>query len=119
MLHVAAQCGASAYASKYVVVVDEDVDATNLEQVLWAMITRTDPKECIQFITGAWDSNADPALPPERRAIGDQTHSVALINACKPWHWRERFPPTNAPSPEVARKAQEKFGWLMDGNGRG
>jgi UbiD family decarboxylase len=115
MLHVAAQCGASAYASKYVVVVDEDVDATNLEQVLWAMITRTDPKECIQFITGAWDSNADPALPPERRAIGDQTHSVALINACKPWRWRDKFPPTNAPSPEVTRKALEKFGWLMNG----
>jgi hypothetical protein len=47
------------------------------------------------------------------------THSVALINACKPWAWRDKFPPTNAPSPEVARKAREKFGWLLDGNGRG
>jgi 4-hydroxy-3-polyprenylbenzoate decarboxylase len=43
------------------------------------------------------------------------THSVALINACKPWHWREKFPPSNAPSAEVARKAKEKFGWLLDG----
>jgi UbiD family decarboxylase len=116
--HVAAQCGASAYASKYVVVVDEDVDVTNLDHLLWAMLTRTDPKESIQFITGSWDSSADPALPPERRAVGNMTHSVALIDACKPFHWRDRFPPTNAPSPEVARKAREKFGWLLDGNGR-
>jgi hypothetical protein len=40
---------------------------------------------------------------------------VALINACKPWHWREKFPPSNTPSPEVAKKAREKFGWLLDG----
>jgi UbiD family decarboxylase len=116
--HVAAQCGASAYASKYVVVVDDDVDVTNLDHLLWAMLTRTDPKESIQFITGSWDSSADPALPPERRAVGNMTHSVALIDACKPWHWRDKFPPTNAPSPEVARKAREKFGWLLDGNGK-
>ena len=43
--HVAAQCGASAYASKYVVVVDDDVDVTSLDHLLWAMLTRTDPKE--------------------------------------------------------------------------
>jgi UbiD family decarboxylase len=116
--HVAAQCGASAYASKYIVVVDEDVDVTSLDHLLWAMLTRTDPKESIQFITGSWDSSADPALPPERRAAGNMTHSVALINACKPWHWRDKFPATNAPSPEVTRKAREKFGWLLDGNAR-
>jgi 4-hydroxy-3-polyprenylbenzoate decarboxylase len=114
--HVAAQCGGSAYASKYVVVVDDDVDVTNLEQLLWAMITRTDPKDSIQFITGSWDSIADPALPPERRAAGDLTHSVALIDACRPFHWRDRFPMTNAPSAEVARKARERFGWLLDGS---
>ncbi|OGA32005.1 MAG: hypothetical protein A3G80_09565 [Betaproteobacteria bacterium RIFCSPLOWO2_12_FULL_62_13b] len=43
------------------------------------------------------------------------THSVALVNACKPHHWRDRFPPSNAPSAEVARRAQEKFGWLLSG----
>jgi 4-hydroxy-3-polyprenylbenzoate decarboxylase len=115
--HVAAQCGASAYASKYIVVCDDDVDVTNLDHMLWAMITRTDPAESIQFIRGSWDSNADPAIPPERRKAGDITHSVALINACKPWHWREQFAPSNTPSPEVARKAREKFGWLLEGNG--
>jgi UbiD family decarboxylase len=112
---IAAQCGASAYASKYIVVVDDDVDATNLDHLLWAMLTRTDPAQSIQFIKGSWDSPADPALPPSRRAAGDMTHSVAVIDACRPFHWRDKFPPTNTPSPEVARKAREKFGWLLDG----
>jgi UbiD family decarboxylase len=113
--HVAAQCGAAAYASKYVIVVDDDVDVTNLDHLIWAMLTRTDPKESIQFIDGSWDSPADPRLSPDKRAAGDMTHSVAVINACKPWHWRDRFPPSNAPSATVARKAREKFGWLLDG----
>ncbi len=112
---VAAQCGASAYASKYVIVVDEDVDVTNLDHLMWAMLTRTDPKQSIQFITGSWDSPADPALPPDRRKVGNMTHSVAIIDACRPFHWRAEFPATNTPSPEIARKAREKFGWLLEG----
>src|ERR1035437_1549753 len=112
---VAAQCGGSAYASKYIVVTDEDVDVTNLEQLIWAMLMRTDPKESIQFITGSWDSPADPRLPPERRKAGDLTHSVAIIDACRPYYWRDQFPPANTPSPEVTLKAREKFGWLLDG----
>jgi UbiD family decarboxylase len=111
---IAAQCGGSAYASKYVVVTDEDVDVTNLENLMWAMLTRTDPKESIQFLEGSWDSPADPRIPPERRKAGDMSHSVALINACRPYHWRNEFPPANTPSPELARRAKEKFGWLLD-----
>jgi 4-hydroxy-3-polyprenylbenzoate decarboxylase len=113
--HIAAQCGASAYASKYVIVVDDDVDVTDLDQLLWAMLTRTDPKESIDFITGAWDSPADPRLPPDKRAARDMTHSVAVIDACRPFHWRDKFPPANTPSPEVTRKARERFGWLLEG----
>ncbi len=112
--HIAAQCGASAYASKYVVVVDDDIDVTNLENLMWAMLTRSDPAESIQFIKGSWDSPADPRLPPDRRAAGDMTHSVAIIDACKPYHWRDKFPPSNAPSAALLRRAHEKFGWLLD-----
>jgi 4-hydroxy-3-polyprenylbenzoate decarboxylase len=112
---IAAQCGGAAYASKYIVVVDEDVDVTNLEHLLWAMVMRTDPVDSIQFLKGAWDSPADAALPPDRRAKGDMTHSVAIINACKPYHWRDKFPPSNTPSPEIMRRAREKFGWLLEG----
>ena len=50
-----------------------------------------------------------------RRKAGNITHSVALINACKPFHWKDEFPPSNTPSPEIAKKAREKFGWLLNG----
>jgi UbiD family decarboxylase len=110
---IAAQCGGSAYASKYIVVTDEDIDVTSLDSLIWAMLTRTDPRESIQIIDNAWDSPADPRIPPERRKVGDMTHSVAVINACRPFHWRDQFPQANIPSAEVTRKAREKFGWLL------
>src|SRR5205814_188661 len=90
------------------VVCDDDVDVTNLDHMLWAMLTRTDPVESIQFIRGSWDSNADPAIPPEPRKAGDIPHSAALINAYKPWHWREQFPATTPPSPEAAATSGSK-----------
>ena len=95
-------------------VVDDDVDTTDLDHVLWAMIMRTDPRASIQFLDGTWDSPADPALPPDRRARGDMTHSVAIINACKPYHWRDKFPVSNTPSAETLKKAREKFAWLLE-----
>jgi 4-hydroxy-3-polyprenylbenzoate decarboxylase len=112
---IAAQCGGSAYASKYIVVCDDDVDVTNLDHMLWCWMTRTDPAESIQFIKGAWDSNADPSIPPAKRKAGDITHSVALVNACRPWHWRDEYAVSNTPTHEFARDAREKFGWLLDG----
>jgi hypothetical protein len=36
----------------------------------------------------------------------------------KPWHRRDKFPPANAPSPDVTRRTREKFGQLRDGNGQ-
>lgn len=112
--HIAAQCGAAAYASKYIIVVDDDVDVTNLEQLMWAVCTRTDPKQSIQFIEGSWNSRVDPRLEPEKREARNITHSVAVIDACKPFHWRGKFPQSNAPSQEIARKAVDQFGWLLD-----
>jgi hypothetical protein len=78
-----------------------------------AMLTRT--KEPIQFVDGSQDSPAGPVVPSERRAAGDMTHSVGIIAACKPNHWRHKFLPSNAPSAEVARKAGEWHGSLLDG----
>ena len=41
--HVAAQCQAANYANRFVIVVDDDIDVSNLEQLIWAMCTRCDP----------------------------------------------------------------------------
>ena len=66
--HVAALCHAANYANRYVVVVDDDIDVTNLEELWWAMLTRSDPASSIDLIKGARTSPADPLLPRPKSA---------------------------------------------------
>ena len=117
--HVAAMCHVGAYAGKYVVVTDEDVDISNLEEMTWAMITRSDPATSIDIIKDAWSTPLDPRIPPEEKAKGNMTNSRAIIDACRPFHWKDSFPPVNAPTQEVARRAREKFGYLLEGGEAG
>ncbi|MEE2969178.1 MAG: UbiD family decarboxylase [Pseudomonadota bacterium] len=112
--HIALQCRATNYANRYVVVVDDDIDVSNLEELWWAILTRSDPATSIEVVKGAWTSPADPRLTPEQRANDDITNSRALIDACRPFHWRDQFPPVNAPTPEQARLAREEFGYLLE-----
>lgn len=111
---LATQVGASVYANKYVIVVDDDIDVTSLDELIWAMLTRTDPAESIHIIKNARNSPADPRLTPQKRAAGDLTTSRCIIDACRPFHWRDQFPPVNAPTQQQAQKARERFGWMLD-----
>jgi UbiD family decarboxylase len=111
--HIAAMCHVGAYCGRYVIVVDDDIDVSNLEEVIWALITRSDPATSIDIIRGAWSTPLDPRIEPERKAAGDFTNSRAIIDACRPWHWRDQFPAVNMPSPEERRIGMEKFGHLM------
>ena len=68
----------------------------------------------IDFVRNAWDSPADPLIPPAERAKGNITNSRMIINACRPFHWREQFSPITKARPEIAAKAREKFGYLLN-----
>src|SRR6266511_2881559 len=111
--HIAAMCHVGAYCGRYVIVVDDDIDVSNLEEVVWATLTRSDPATSIDIIRNAWSTPLDPRIEPERKAAGDYTNSRAIIDACRPWHWRDKFPKVNVPTPEERRMAQEKFGHLF------
>jgi 4-hydroxy-3-polyprenylbenzoate decarboxylase len=37
-----------------------------------------------------------------------------IINACRPFHWRNEFPAAVKPSAEMAQRAREKFSWLLE-----
>jgi len=104
-----------AYAGKYVMVVDDDVDVSDLEELMWAVITRSDPATSIDIIHHAWSTALDPRIPPEDKAKGKLTNSRAIIDATRPYDWRDQFPKVNMASPERARKAKEKFSYLLEG----
>src|ERR1700746_2120128 len=89
VMALAAQCTAGAYFGKYVIVVDDDVDPTNVNQVLWAMATRSRPAQSIDILRETWSTYLDPSLnPPEIRPWG----SKALLNACMAHRYIKSFP---------------------------
>jgi UbiD family decarboxylase len=79
-LALAAQVPGGAYYTKWIIAVDEDVDPTDIDQVIWAMASRCNPVDDIDILRNTWSTWLDPTQnPPEKRPYG----SKALINACK------------------------------------
>jgi 4-hydroxy-3-polyprenylbenzoate decarboxylase len=113
--HVASQCHVGAYAGRYVIVTDDDIDVSNLEELIWAMVSRSDPATSIDIIHNAWSTALDPRIHPDDKAKGKLVNSRAIIDATRPYEWRDRFPVVNMPSPETKRKTREKFSYLLEG----
>jgi 4-hydroxy-3-polyprenylbenzoate decarboxylase len=90
--HAALACSASARNGRYIVVVDDDIDPTDLKEVLWAMMTRVDPATTIELIDKCWSTPLDPRIPPEKRAAKDHTNSRAIFYAVRPFDWKDKFP---------------------------
>jgi 4-hydroxy-3-polyprenylbenzoate decarboxylase len=89
VLALTAQCPAAAYYTKWIIAVDDDVDPTDVNDVLWALSTRCHPAEDLDILRNTWSTGLDPSqYPPELRPYG----SKVLINACKPHKHIKQFP---------------------------
>ena len=106
---IASQCAAAVYMGRYVVVVDEDVDLADMNDVLWAMMTRVDPVRDIEIVSGVYSGPLDAALPPEER----DTSSRAIIDATRPFAWKDRFAEPIVTT-EQARVTRRVWGWIRD-----
>lgn len=96
------------YLGRWVVVVDEDIDPSNLWDVTWAMASRCDPDEDIDIIRKSWSGALDP-----RKKKGDNFNSRAIVDACRPFDWKDQFPPVAESSPELAAKTKAKWSHLL------
>lgn len=106
---IASQCRAGAYLGRYVVVVDDDIDITNSEDVLWAISSRSDPSRSIEILRRCWSGPLDPAIP--REEVGYS--SRAIIDATRPYEWRDKFPHATAADPEKKAAVRKKWEKLL------
>jgi 4-hydroxy-3-polyprenylbenzoate decarboxylase len=106
---VASQCRGT-YTGRYVIVVDEDVDPNNMDEVLWALWTRSEPEESLDLVHNCWSTPLDPRMPPAKRGRGEFTNSKLIIDATRPFHWRAQFPPVTGVSPQLEARLREKWG---------
>ncbi|MHB8568241.1 MAG: UbiD family decarboxylase [Nitrososphaerales archaeon] len=114
--YIATQCRLGAFG-RYVIVVDEDIDPTNLYDVMWAVCSRTDPATSIDIIKDTWNTPLDPMTEKSPgKLIEEYTGSRAMIFATKPISMilKDTFPKVAESSPEVQAKFREKWKNLLD-----
>ena len=108
--------GGAQYSGHHIwVLVDDDIDVSNPAAVFWAIASRCAPEHGIKVIPGTAVWQLDPRIPPEARAEPGVTarwrysaHSL-ILNACRPWGWRDDFPPVNVNSNELRQRTLEKW----------
>jgi UbiD family decarboxylase len=109
--HILSQCGVGAYMSRYSVVVDEDIDPANLQEVMWAVATRTDPALDIDIIQRGMGSKNDPMFVAYR--YDAPFSSKAVIDACRPWDHLQEFPAVAEASKALQDKTRAKWKDLL------
>jgi 4-hydroxy-3-polyprenylbenzoate decarboxylase len=97
------------------VVVDDDVDPSNLADVMWAITTRCEPAEQIDIVRNAWSSALDPRIPDESKRSGTTSHSKLIIEAVRPFGWKDKYPPTSALTAEEASEISSKWSGAIAG----
>lgn len=104
----AASCRAGAYGGKFVVVVDDDIDITDVDDVLWAMATRASIDN-VDVLHNIWTSRSDEALLPEVR-YGYPVSSRLIVDACRPYAHRKDWTPVCETPKAFQRQVAEKWG---------
>ncbi len=96
---------------RYVIVVDEDIEPSNIHEVLWATCTRSDPEKDIDIIRRTKSNPLDPVV---RRPAKAFFNSVAIIDACKPFEWKSEFPREVRLSPGLIQSVKTKWSDLLN-----
>jgi 4-hydroxy-3-polyprenylbenzoate decarboxylase len=109
--YVATQTRAGAFNGRWTVVVDDDIDPTDLEEVTWAMATRCDPARDVEFIERAWTSGDDTLV----REGETPMNSRAIVDATVPYEQRHSFADVAEASPEFQAEIREKWRGVITG----
>ena len=103
--------------NKFSIVVDDDIDPSNLEEVIWALSTRVEPTTDIDITKESWSSPLEPMIPTEAKAAGRTCAGKAVIRATIPYYrlpegkdTRNIFPKVVKGSKELVAKVMEKYG---------
>lgn len=105
---LASQIPPSAYVGRFVIVVDEDIDPSNMDEVIWAVGSRCEPAQDIEITRKCWGSRLDPLQ------FTDQYYnSKAVIDACIPYEHIKDFAPVAESSPQLRKAIFSKHSKLM------
>jgi 4-hydroxy-3-polyprenylbenzoate decarboxylase len=67
----------------------------------------------VDIIRNAWSSALDPRISPQDKLRGVTSHSKMIINACKPFSWKDDFPACSSLSIAEAFEIESKWGAVI------
>jgi 4-hydroxy-3-polyprenylbenzoate decarboxylase len=118
---IAAGAKGAEYCGRWVIIVDDDVDIMDMGEVMWAVVTRAKIADDYDLIRDGYSSVVDPAHHPEVRGTTDPrglTTNRFIINACRPFSWKDQFSNVNKASSDLREKVAEKFRDVLENGGR-
>jgi UbiD family decarboxylase len=101
--------------TRFIIIVDDDIDPSNLSQVMFALGTRCNPENAIDIIKGLPTSltSSEVIVSPEKKRTGEISLGKAFIYACKPYAWINDVPRSNKCRTELLEEASRKWGDLL------
>jgi 3-polyprenyl-4-hydroxybenzoate decarboxylase len=109
---------AHSYMGWFVIIVDDDVDPSNLADVIWGATTRCEPSDQIDIVRNAWSSALDPRIPEDAKRAGIASHSKLIIEAVRPFTWKDSYPTTSSLTSDEAREIEAKWGGAHERGGQ-
>jgi UbiD family decarboxylase len=110
---VASQLLHPSHSTRYVVVVDDGIDITNLEEVMWAVCTRSDPARSIAIIDQTHANALDPMARSRYDKAAGNTASCAVIDACWPFRSLSKVPKVAESSEEFKKQVKAKWSGIL------
>ena len=109
-----------AHLNRYTVVVEEDIDPSNLKQVIWAIMTRGKPHEAIQILDRCRSNSSDPTISMEEKRKFKVPpkplyNSRVIIDACRPLEWKNEWYPVVKISSELREQTMKKWQTTIKG----
>jgi UbiD family decarboxylase len=110
---IASQCSGGIEMNRLTVVVDDHVDVTNIQDVVWAILARCDPERGVEIIKDTKGSRIDMAIAPDRRELN--ANSRMIIDATTPFTWKnDPLAGDIISTPERTRKILARWGWILE-----
>jgi 4-hydroxy-3-polyprenylbenzoate decarboxylase len=110
---IASQCSGGIEMNRLTVVVDDHVDVTNIQDVVWAILARCDPERGVEIIKDTKGSRIDMAIAPDQRELN--ANSRMIIDATTPFTWKNHpLAGDIISTPERTRAIFAKWGWILE-----
>ncbi|HLY64922.1 MAG TPA: UbiD family decarboxylase, partial [Chloroflexota bacterium] len=113
--------GGEQYSGHHIwMLVDEDINVESPEEVLWALAGRCAPETGVTVVPGTAVWALDPRVPPDKRVqpdtVGRPSYTAhnLVINACRPYEWRDDFPRVSVNSPALRERTLDKWKHLFE-----